>query len=106
MTDIDAEPFLVEPGWVRANIIDNLGPMYRLLTYANGTVRFEHRCDRGERGVIICAPALSDGHTLTYGPCVRPDCQETHDAPTVSPSILCPDCGTHGFITAGRWANA
>lgn len=105
--DLTTEAFVVKPGWVNAQIIDNLcGPTYRLLTYPDGTVRFEHRCDRGKRGVIICAPALSPGHTLTYGPCKRPECQGAHDVPTVTPSILCPDCGTHGFITDGRWADA
>lgn len=104
----EREPFVVEPGWEHADIIDNLGPIYRLLTYADGTVRFEHRCDRGDRGTIICAPALQigNGHTLTYGPCPRPDCQGTHETPTVRASISCPDCGTHGFITDGRWAEA
>ena len=105
----ETEPFLVPPAWVQADMINNLAyDQHRLLTYADGTVRFEHRCDRGERGTIICAPALQigNGHSLTYGTCVRPDCQGTHDAPTVTPSILCPDCGTHGFITNGRWADA
>jgi hypothetical protein len=92
-------PFAVEPGWVDACVIGNLGPTYRLLTYADGTVRFEHRCDRGERGTIICAPALriGHGHTLT---------RSDNGKPTVRASILCPDCGTHGFITDGRWADA
>lgn len=64
----------------------------------HGIVLFEHICDRGERGVIICAPALQigAGHTLTGSP----------EGPTVRASILCPDCGTHGFITDGRWADA
>lgn len=101
MTAVDdlREPFCVDPGWVHADIITNtLGPTFRLLTYEDGTVRFEHRCDRGERGVIICAPALhiGNGHTLTRigaGP------------PTVHPSILCDDCGTHGFVTDGRWTS-
>jgi hypothetical protein len=87
---------------VSSYYIANAGrPSYRLLTYADGTARFEHRCDRGERGTIICAPALQigNGHTLTYQPGM-------HDAPTVRPSILCPDCGTHGYITDGRWADA
>lgn len=99
------EPFAVEPGWTNAYLIDNLGPTYRLLTYADGTVRFEHRCDRGDPGVIICAPTLRD-HTITQTPCPNPPCQWTHDTPTVRPSILCPDCGTHGFITNGRWTDA
>ena len=104
----EREPFAVEPGWVDAYLVGNLGPVYRLLTYSNGTVRFEHRCDRGARGVIICAPALriGSGHSITYSPCKRPACRGTHDVPTVRPSISCPDCGTHGFITDGRWADA
>ena len=91
-------PFAVEPGWVRSDFIDNLrGNSYRLLTYPDGAVRFEHRCDRGARGVIICAPALQigNGHRLWY----------EGDKPTVRASILCPDCGTHGFVTLGRWAD-
>jgi hypothetical protein len=99
MTEKD-EVFAVEPGWVHADLISNvLGPTYRLLTYAEGTVRFEHRCDRGARGTIICAPALriGKGHTLT---------RSGDEKPTVRASILCPDCGTHGFITDGRWADA
>lgn len=91
----DAElPFLVPAGWVRSVFVPSLGPTYRVLFYADGTARFEHRCDRGERGVVICAPALQlgHGHTIT-----------SNDSLTITPSILCPDCGTHGFITNGRW---
>lgn len=94
-----SEIFAVEPGWIKADIISHLlGPQYRLLTYADGTVRFEHRCDRGDRGVIICAPALmlGRGHTLT---------RNESGEPTVRASILCPDCGTHGFVTDGRWSS-
>jgi hypothetical protein len=97
MTD---EAFVVEPGWEHSDFIANTGgPSYRLLTYTDGKVRFEHRCDRGDRGTIICAPALQigNGHTLT---------RDSQGAPTVRASILCPDCGTHGFITDGRWAVA
>lgn len=100
LTDEEREPFAVEPGWIRADVIANLlGPTYRLLTYEDGAVRFEHRCDRGERGTIICAPALQigQGHTLTCGGDGRP---------TVRASISCPDCGTHGWVTDGRWADA
>lgn len=86
-----------------------------LLFYADGTVRFRHRCDRGERGVIICAPALQlkkepiyqpgaptmnpGGHTITTTNPVT----DRHIPVTVEPSILCPDCGTHGFVRNGRW---
>ena len=92
---VGPEPFLVEPGWSSTRIIRNAGgPQYRVLGYPDGTMRFEHRCDRGERGVVICAPALrlGDGHTVVE-----------MDPLTVTPSILCPDCGTHGFIRAGAW---
>lgn len=87
----------VEPGWWSSDFIDNAGgPTYRLLHYPSGDVRFEHRCDRGDRGVIICAPRLQigNGHTLT---------RNADGKPTVRASILCPDCSTHGFITDGRW---
>ena len=74
-----------------------------LLFYADGTVRFRHRCDRGERGVIVCAPALQldGGHTIT----TRDPIAEKVPV-TVRPSIWCIDCGTHGFIENGRWRDA
>lgn len=68
----------------------------------HGIVRFEHVCDReshsGRRGVIICAPRLQidNGHTLTSTP----------NGPTVRASIACEDCGTHGFVTEGKWTDA
>lgn len=75
-------------------IVSELGRHWRGSTF-HGIVRFEHVCDRGARGVIVCAPELQidAGHTLTG----------TADGPTVTPSILCDDCGTHGFITNGVW---
>ena len=75
---------------------DHLGLDMSLLTYADGVVRFRHLCDRGARGVIVCAPALQigNGHTLT---------RREDGAATVRASILCADCGTHGFVTDGRW---
>lgn len=107
----DPAAFVVEPGWTHADIITRR-PLesFRLLTYDDGTVRFEHRCDRGERGVIICAPALCVGphasgplgtHTLTRNDTRTRECPEGQ--PTVRASVLCPDCGTHGFITDGGW---
>lgn len=92
--------FAVPPGWESSAFISRWGgPSYRLLFYSDTEIRFEHTCDRGERGVIVCAPMLTDvnqpgGHQVT-GP---------RERPTVYPSVLCPDCGTHGFITDGRWA--
>ncbi|WP_232676658.1 hypothetical protein [Nocardioides sp. R-C-SC26] len=78
---------------------EDLGDGRRLLVYADGRVAFEHVCDRGERGVIVCAPQLQigAGHTLTRDEVGRP---------TVRASVMCDDCGTHGFVTAGRWEPA
>lgn len=79
----------------------------RLLNYPDGTVRFEHRCDRGERGVIVCAPALQIGPENGHGHAITHDGEGTRNhprgKPTVSPSILCSDCGLHGFIVDGVW---
>jgi hypothetical protein len=71
----------------------------------DGTHLFSHVCDRrpsnpnrsarfrSNAGVIRCAPALDPtGHQI-----VSPD------PLTVSPSILCLDCGLHGFVREGRW---
>lgn len=103
MSQLDEEtvPFCVEPGWESSWFVPNYGgPCYRLLFWSDTKVGFEHKCDRGERGVIICAPLLAD-HQITHVPCTQ--FNGLHTVPTVTPSILCPDCGTHGFITAGRW---
>lgn len=76
---------------------DDVGDAKALLTFADGSVRFEHVCDRGTRGVIVCAPRLQigNGHTLTRA--------DGTGLPTVRASILCEDCGTHGWVTDGRW---
>jgi hypothetical protein len=68
------------------------GPV-RLLVYPDGTIRVSHVCDRGARGVIRCAPLLGDGHQVEW----------VGLWPTVAPSILCSDCGLHGYMRAGVW---
>lgn len=73
-------------------------PGMALLTYPDGRIAFRHVCDRGDRGVIVCAPFLridTGEHQVTQR---RPF--------TIAPSILCPDCGTHGFVTDGEWVSA
>jgi hypothetical protein len=59
-------------------------------------VRFMHRCDRTavDRGVVICAPRLQigAGHAVV-----------ATSPLTIVPSILCPDCGTHGFVKGDVW---
>lgn len=70
-----------------------------LLFYPDGVVRFRHKCDRTaiDRGIVICAPALMPEHIVT-----RNDKGEV----TIEGSILCDDCGTHGFVREDKWADA
>lgn len=85
---------VVDPNW---DIREEVGPDIALLYYGS-EIRFEHICDRGKRGVIRCSPLLSPGHDVrSKGRRGLP--RQT----TVSPSILCEDCGTHGHITLGVW---
>lgn len=95
----DPEPFLTPPGWGDAVVLTPWNrPSYRVLFYGGQEVRFEHRCDRGDRGVVICAPALqieNGGHRVVQ-----------RSPLTIEPSILCPDCGTHGFVRDGKWVEA
>jgi hypothetical protein len=106
----DVLAFAVEPGWEWADIIrETAASSRRLLYYADGTVRFEHRCDRGDRGVIICAPVIHMGPVDPSHLVTRNETR-THEnpkgQPTITPSIHCPDCGTHGFIKNGWWYDA
>ena len=89
----------VESGWIGSLILIPRSSGVRVLRYADGTRRIEHTCkgwteDDGTVVAKVCAPALSDRHTVT-----------SETPLTVVPSILCPDCGLHGFITDGRWAD-
>lgn len=85
---------------------EEVGPDIALLFYRDGTVRFEHVCDRGRRGVIRCAPELSPGHDVrTYRQQGPRQAKRLPGRTTVSPSILCEDCGTHGFVTNGVWTS-
>lgn len=91
--------FLGEPGWVRSVCVDGTAgsPLIRALFYEDGAVRIEHKCRVVDDTQLIVAPALrlGEGHAIT-----------NDDPLTVTPSILCPDCGLHGFITGGRWVQA
>lgn len=103
----DDVPFCVEPGWQRTEFIDNVDEWsYQLVFWSDTRVGFKHRCDRGERGIIVCAPLLKDvdmpgGHHITWSMNAIGEMR-----PTVTPSIMCPDCGTHGFVRNGRWVDA
>jgi hypothetical protein len=56
--------------------------------------RFDHLCKVVDGQRLRIAPYLQEGHLIT-----------AEDTPqiTVNPSILCSDCGTHGFVREGRW---
>ena len=97
LPDTDGEVIQIQyDDWTTSTMIRNVGERgFRLLWREVGPPRFEHRCDRGgKRGVIVCAPSLHDDHVITG----------TREKPTVRASILCPDCGTHGYITDGAWS--
>lgn len=70
----------------------NLGSALRLLVFEDGAYGIEHRCKEvGDGDHLVVAPKLK--HVVTgEWPKV-----------TVRPSVLCPDCGLHGFITDGAW---
>jgi hypothetical protein len=87
-------PLFRESGW---NNILLIGGGKAIIFYPDGRVAFQHTCDRAERGVIRCAPFLriGDGHTVV-----------SRYPLTIIPSLLCPDCGTHGFVTDGNWRPA
>lgn len=90
MSDVAPLRRAVESGYTGRQ---HVGDDKYLLFYPDGRHAFEHRCDRSQRGagVIICAPLV-----------VPPD-HQVAPGPTVTPSIHCLDCGTHGFITNGQW---
>lgn len=67
------------------------------LWYADGSVGIRHECNRPRDGLtLIVAPRLQldHGHQIV-----------STDPVTITPSILCDDCGLHGFITEGAWLN-
>lgn len=109
-TTAEEIPFCVPSGWEWSDIIRRPGrELFRLLHYPDNTVRFEHCCDRGERGTIVCAPAIHLG-PVDPGWTISRNEVQTHanpkGEPTIRPSVLCPDCGLHGFITDGWWREA
>ena len=86
-------PTAQHPGWDRD--VD-VAP-HQVRFYPDGSARFFHLCDRGERGIIKCDPLLQlspegSGHRI-----------EQEEPLTIAPSILCTDCGTHGFVRNGIW---
>jgi hypothetical protein len=94
-------PDFTPPGWLDAV---EVSPGVSLVRYPGDVVRVRHRCNRAGRGGgdAICAPKLSPGHIVQWPPAMTDGCNK----PTVSPSILCADCGLHGFVVNGEWMSA
>lgn len=87
----DTTPRLVDDTW---DTREEVGGGVWALHYPDGVIRIEHYCTRTRDGLtIICAPRLVEAHQVTGG----------LGHLTVNPSILCGDCGLHGFITDGTW---
>lgn len=80
-----------------------------------GPYMVEHECkvlpgevdpetgETGEDVQVVCAPALSS-HAVTYDDELPQ--WDRHRSVTVEPSILCPDCGLHGWVRDGVWTDA
>lgn len=86
----DTSYYLSEPLW-RAG---DPGRLVTALRYADGTIRVRHHCKVIDGTQLVVAPALQldGGHRIVQ------------EKPlTVEPSVLCPDCGLHGFIRSGLW---
>jgi hypothetical protein len=68
-----------------------------LLEYADGSVGFKHTCRVVDGTQLVTAPRLQldGGHRII-----------SRKPWTVEPSILCGDCGAHGFVRDGRWVPA
>jgi hypothetical protein len=76
-------------------VSDSHGHDLVMLQMDDATWRISHLCDRraSNRGIIRCAPELSDGHHIAL----------VDGKVTVDPSILCSDCGLHGYIRDSMW---
>lgn len=82
-----------------------VGPDLFLLQLEDGGFAFEHRCKIVDGFQLVVSPRL-DKHQVMVP--LDPDLEADlwHVRCSVRPSILCPDCGIHGFITDGKWVPA
>lgn len=72
-----------------------LGDHLALLRLTDGELAIRHRCKEvGPGEHLVCSPRLNHEVSGDW------------PALTVTPSILCPDCGLHGFVTDGCWRPA
>lgn len=91
----DTTPRLIADGFTeRVPVANELFVLF----YPDGSVRFEHPCHNPRANLdVTTAPALQIGigHTLV-----------SREPLHIEPSILCADCGTHGWVRNGEWAQA
>lgn len=72
-----------------------LGHDIELWHMEDGTIRLAHDCKLiGDDRQLRIAFLLSSRHIVTPAPV------------TITPSILCDDCGLHGWVIAGQWSPA
>ena len=91
-----------------------VGGGHELLIMADSCIRFAHWCDRHLRLPnsdmdLRIAPALQFGSHRpegTTGHTVTVTDRLGFPIINVEPSILCDDCGTHGFVRNGKWSDA
>lgn len=76
-----------------SRVVDH-GSGVQSLHYPDGIIRIRHHCKTIDGDDIYIAPALqlAGGHRIV-----------SQDPLTIEPSILCPDCGLHGWIRDGQW---
>lgn len=89
-------PDLRLPGWI--NRVDHGAGVHTLHYGDDASIRVEHLCAHPRAGTtLLIAPLLTSvnqpgGHQVT-----------SRDPLTITPSILCGDCGLHGYVTNGEW---
>ena len=89
MTDIVTVDYGIIDGTI------DLGLGIQLLYMEDGRIRIAHDCKLiDERRRLRVAFLLDKRHIVTPAPV------------TITPSILCDDCGLHGWIIAGEWSPA
>lgn len=82
-----------EQGWVKETPV---GSGFTALHYPDGSIGISHECLLPRSGHnVLYAPKLQldNGHSVV-----------SLEPLTISPSILCGECGAHGFIRDGVWS--
>jgi hypothetical protein len=90
----DMDWYLSEPLWRSSTPAPHR--FVTALRYNDGTIRVRHHCKVIDGLQLVVAPALQldGGHRIVQSSPL-----------TVEPSVLCPDCGLHGFIRQGMWVS-